>query len=529
MATVTRDNLKHIRALAQKDLFFFAQGILGYEWLNPRVHRPICQRLQDTKKRRVNVTMPRNFYKSVLATISYPLWRAINNPEITILIAMNRIDNASTKLRELQQHVESNSLFRALFPEVIPDFAHVPWGEKRATLRRTLSFGTPTFTVAGAGTKVISQHYDEIIMDDLVTAGKDDVSGGEILPKVQDIDEAINWYRQAIALLRDPREGRILNVGTRWAEKDLVEYILRNKEFAENNYSIKAAETWPDGPATFPERYPMELLREIESMTGSTIFRLWYLNEPIDPHEIVFNLKEEHFYAPGPVEAKLNALPHYTAVDLSVGATAQSDNTAIVTVAVDENNTRWVRDVKYGKFTPDILIDLLFATYDQYKPRVMGIESVAYQAFLPRVMQHFMRERDCPLPLREIKRGGKVSKQTRILAVQPFLQSGMLMIPNGCRDLETEMRDFRLDAKRSGHDDALDALADAVRLSQAQVKVEAAKQERRITTDEEWEAFYKKFYDVNEAAKRLIDGADTDERAGFNHLDPKLHYLHSAN
>ena len=43
----------------------------------------------------------------------------------------------------------------------------------------------------------------------------------------------------------------------------------------------------------------------------------------------------------------------------------------------------------------------------------------------------------------------------------------MMLLPKGCKELVNVLTDFRLDRKRRGRTDILDALADAVKLSEA--------------------------------------------------------------
>jgi len=384
--------LKAYRDKGLENFFFFAKYILGYRKLVHRVHGPICQALQDEKRKRINFTMPRKYYKSTIASIAYPLWRATRNPNLTMLIAMNTTRNAVLKLEELKGHVERNQLYRALYPEAIPDFAHTRWGADAANLRRDTMSGTPTFQAVGATTTVISQAVDEIIMDDILTAQQDDISGEEILPGRRDIDKAIGWYKGAISLIKDPAQGRIINAGTRWAEKDLIEYVLAtDHNFAANNFTLKALDK--DGKATMPENYSLETLEEIRATLGSTIFHLWYLNEPIDPKEIIFPLeRERHFYQPNQMHPGwLESLRVYTAVDLAFTDTEKSDNTAIVTIGVDDKNTRYVLDVQYGHFDPMDTIARLFSLYERFHPRVIGIESVSAAVLMSRFLPHFMR------------------------------------------------------------------------------------------------------------------------------------------
>lgn len=495
--------------LGRRSLFFFTKVILGYDQFSKSVHGPICRALQDIRIARLNATFPRKFFKSTLITIGYPLWRGINDPNIEILVAMNTVDNAKYKLGELQQHVESNQFFRACYQDVIPDF-NKNWSRESCSLRRTSLSGTPTYQIAGATTRVTSRVADEIVMDDLLTVKEGDGQEGEILPNQKDIEQAIVWYQRSLSLLKDPLHGRLLNVGTRWAPKDLVEYVLRtNKRFRENNFELRAVEgEWgtPECRATFPEKYPMEALQELAETQGSTIFRLWYLNEPVDPSELVFRLDDNtNFYNPTEKEAGwVQGLRCYTAVDLAFSDKESADNSAIVTIGVDSENTRYVLDVIYGKYDPMQLVEFLFSVYETFRPHAIGIEKVAAQVLMSKFLPHFMRERDVALPIRDMPRG-RASKGSRlVLGIQPWLEQGMVKLPRGCaKALERELLDYRLDEKRSGHDDALDALSDAIALSQKGYSAEPQKPKRRILTDEDWAAFYAKLYSVDEAVAEL--------------------------
>ena len=502
--------------LGRRSLFFFTKVILGYDKFTSRVHGPLCRALQQLEIARINATMPRKFFKSTLITVSYPLWRGVIDPNVTMLLTMNTIDNARLKLGELKAHVEGNAFFQACYQDVIPDF-NKGWAGERCSLKRTSLSGTPTYQIAGATTRVTSRAVDEIIMDDLLTVKESDGAQGEILPNKNDIEQAIVWYQRSLSLLKDPLNGRLLNVGTRWAPKDLVEFVLRtNERFRQNNFELQAIEggAWgtPECRATMPETYPMAALKEIAETQGSTIFRLWYLNEPIDPSELVFKLDEDdNFYNPSDYDGDwATGLRCYTAVDLAFSDKESADNTAIVTIGVDSDNTRYVLDVIYGKYEPMQIVDFLFAVYETFRPRVIGIEKVAAQVLMSKFLPHFMKERGQALPIRDMPRG-RASKGSRIvLGIQPWVEQGMLKLPRGSgKPLEIEMRDYRLEEKRSGHDDALDALADCITLSQKASAPNAPSKANRVLTDEEWTKFYEKFYSIDAAIAEFEAGGQS--------------------
>ena len=479
------DELKDVRRWADNSLFYFARYVLGYDKLVQRVHEPICQMLQNETLTRVNITMPRKWFKTTLATIAYALWKPcakrINH---TMLIAMNTVENAKPKLREIRQHVESNNRFRAVYPEVIPDFNSTTWGAEHATLRRTGIHGTPTWSIAGATSAVVSGAWDELILDDLLTANENEVVGEEVLPGAKDIVRAIRWFKKSISLLNDPLHGRINNIGTRWGEKDLVQYVLKNnREFAANTYDLRAVDgleiaTDKDGffrivagKATMPEVYSIEALDLILQQQGSTLFRLWYQNEPIDAAELIFNLDPvDNFFKPNEMLADWeDGLRKYTGVDLAYSDKEKADNTSILTIGVDENQIRYVLDLQYGKFQPMETVERLFGVYERYKPRVIGLPKIAAEVLMAKFMPVFMRMKDQALPIRDMPRGGETTKEQRIIAgIQPWVEQRMLKLArvDRIKPLEVEMRDFRIDRHRSGKRDALDALSDAIELSQ---------------------------------------------------------------
>jgi hypothetical protein len=203
-ATTVRDltpaELERIRNQAKKSLYFFVKGVLGKDWIDKDIHLPICKILEDFANRRVGVVLPRSWLKSTLVTIAYPLWRSINNPDYRCLIVQNTYDNATKKLSEIKTIVEKNELFRALFPEILPDESS-SWRADSACLKRPGTFPESTFEVAGTKTRVTSRHYDDIIEDDTVAPDLDDLGIDSIAPSKDQIDQAIGWHRLAVPLL----------------------------------------------------------------------------------------------------------------------------------------------------------------------------------------------------------------------------------------------------------------------------------------------------------------------------------------
>ena len=212
------------RRLSKKSLYFFAKFVLGYDWLVPHIHKPLCDLLQDRKKNRKAVTLPRSWLKSTVCSISYPIWRAIHDCNILVLLVQNTANNAAAKLRSIRAQFDKNSLFRLLFRELLPT-KDCRWTNTALEINRTKPATEATFEAAGRNTQVVGRHYNLIVEDDTVAPDKDEYTEDNVLPTKDDVDQAIGWHKAATFLLVDYNVDEILVVGTRWFQVDVLSYI----------------------------------------------------------------------------------------------------------------------------------------------------------------------------------------------------------------------------------------------------------------------------------------------------------------
>ena len=209
------ETITALRKKCLSSLFNFAQAVMGYDDITEQLHGNVCKFLERPGTRK-QLTLPRSFVKTWLATIAYSIWIALPRleadeypsgispsdpfynigPNIRILIASNVISNANKIIGLIRKTYERNTAMQILFPEVIPEnFNKTKWSDSEATIRRTEDYTESTFEAGGAGGSTISRHYDLIIEDDLIYAKKDDLSNSELQPNQEDIDKAI-WYLQ---------------------------------------------------------------------------------------------------------------------------------------------------------------------------------------------------------------------------------------------------------------------------------------------------------------------------------------------
>lgn len=459
------DNKERAMAdLGRKDFYFLSRGILGRggsDAMTKQVHVPLCKFIQDPVIQNKLVVLPRSFLKSTLCCIKLPIWLALSNPNIRVLIACNIIDNAMNHLRTIKHIFERNTLFRHLYPELVPDIRKVQWSDHAVTVRRTGGYGEATFTAAGVGVNVVGTHYDVIVMDDILTAKKDDVTGDDLAPSQLDIDRAIGWYKLAFSLFDTPSKGVTIYIGTRWAVHDVIDYILEfDKSFVPYIQNVYKKGTI-DEPV-YPERFDAKALEQLKARQGPYIYASQYLLNPLPVEKMVFKPEYIQYYEQMPFN-----VPYwiYTYVDPAISSKKEACNTAIITIARTYDNRIYVVEcVRKKGMSVSELCDALFAIHKKYKPRLVGIESVAYQEAIGKHLKEQMRIKDYFFSVKDDTPTRNEPKDARIRGMQPRFAAKTVWIKSYMNGLETELLEYQ-GVERSRYVDAIDALAGAIKIS----------------------------------------------------------------
>src|SRR5678816_682546 len=110
---------QYLRQRCFESLYFFCKLVLGFHDMTPEFHGQICAYVQRPRRHKL-IVMPRGHLKTSICTIAYSLWRVTQNPELRILIANATATNAEHFVRMIRGVVDSNEMYRWLFPEVLP-------------------------------------------------------------------------------------------------------------------------------------------------------------------------------------------------------------------------------------------------------------------------------------------------------------------------------------------------------------------------------------------------------------------------
>lgn len=212
-----KESLDIERELYLSSFYHFAKFCLGngFDQFVPRVQGEICAALQAPTKRKL-ICVPRGTLKSTIASIAYPIWMILKNPNIRILLDSELFTNSKNFLREIKGHFEMNNRFKEVFGDLVGPL----WNESEIIVKnRTKPLKEPTIACSGIGAGKTSQHYELIIADDL---------SSYLNTKNPDVaKKTIDHYRLYTSLLEP--DGTIVIIGTRYSELDLIGFVIENE------------------------------------------------------------------------------------------------------------------------------------------------------------------------------------------------------------------------------------------------------------------------------------------------------------
>mgnify|MGYP001576030441 FL=1 len=490
-----------LRDLCQRDLQVLAKRFVfddAHIPMSQAFHEPICQFAKTTRWQKNLYMVPRDHYKTGLLTVTQNIQRILINPNVRILIASNKAENAEAMLSELKMRLQSPALL-ALFPDILypnPEKDAPVWRTGAIRVRRTSKAKEETVETTGMEGEITSKHYDHITYDDLV--------GEKNSQTREQVQATIDWWQKSQGLTQPWTTQDI--IGTPWHYADLYMYLVGKRDKGEMALGVYRRACWEPDPRgvdvprygrvapTFPERYTIHTLLEKRRDQGPSVFAAQYLIDPIDEETAVFPLSKQVVRprASFPGYPTHDALWKVMTVDPAISTKGWADYSAIAVVGFDHENRMYVLDLRRDRWPESQLIKEIYDAYAR-TPGIMaiGIEAVGFQKMLFHLLQREAEKRGgLYLPAMKLERDTKITKNTRIRALEPLWSAGEVILADDLAakdDFLEEAARFRL-TKESTHDDMLDALADCLQLrvrphapdpvTQALAHLEPADQER---------------------------------------------------
>lgn len=269
------------------------------------------------------VLMPRGHLKSTLGTTLYVMWRLYRNPELRIFVGSNKQTLSYSFIRELRQYFENEELQQKVWnnrPHIkgamIPELntrararnrnssdetdandRKLIWNNTALQMLRTGRFKEPSVTAGSVGSPITGQHYDIVILDDLVDFKntESEVRKERVEEWIQDIENVLN-QPQAVQIPivgLDTVGGEMIISGTRYAVDDYYGYLIEKQE--ELDYQIHSRNIYKNGSDNsegylWHERYNDNSVNMLKTRLSPRRFASQYLNTVYEKDVALFDL-----------------------------------------------------------------------------------------------------------------------------------------------------------------------------------------------------------------------------------------------
>ena len=221
---------------------------------------------------RIIISAPPRHGKSELASVNVPTWIMERFPKKKIILTGYGAELATGFSRRVRDNFTDPANFELLSTRIRADASRV---EAFQTTE-----GGAMFAV-GLGGAITGRGAHVLLIDDYIKEIKEALS-----PTYREY--VWNWFTTTAFTRLEPG-GSCIIIATRWHSDDLIGRIL--KHLASENWEyieIPAVARDGDllgrevGEALFPERYPIERLRELQATLGSIYFQALYQQRPVD-------------------------------------------------------------------------------------------------------------------------------------------------------------------------------------------------------------------------------------------------------
>ena len=330
---------------------------------------------------------PRNSRKTTAITIGKSLHRALQNPNISILLFGETHHNALERLRTIKTICETNQDFIDVFGVMGYTGGPRKWSEEELYFmtRTNPNIINPTFSAAGLDSATVGGHYDLIICDDLVS--DKNTQSEEQISKTKRIFDTLFY-------LLNPG-GEFWVIGTFWDQYDLYNSLLDPNQYTDFHFFVKGGFGDPgklDGePILGHEPFNLtrdRLLHELNKPGNRRMALMQLFSYCTDEEKQPFKDSQKKLWNPqtkvGPIGADGNPIPVPDKKDLNICITVDpaastsetACDTGIIVAGMDENANIWELENGSGQYEPSqtILEDIrsmgeMDAQYHRHRER----------------------------------------------------------------------------------------------------------------------------------------------------------------
>lgn len=367
----------------------------------------------DAGHKRIVAVIPRSMAKSTIFTKHGTIKDICVGENHKITIVSDTAALAYYWLGEIRKELENNRYLISHFGEMKTD----KWTEKHIVCRR--KDGTLVEVRAvGAGAQARGFRPHKIVVDDL--ENDENVRSEDQRAKLKD------WFDKALINTLEP-DGQLVMLGTMLHPQALLNDVTHRPGWKVFKYQAIT----PDGKPLWPQKWPLDKLKERRAEIGHLAFQSEFMNEPIISENPIFIREWFRPYEPESAVFKNDlskGLHHVIAIDPAISKKETADYTAICTIGstFDNPTKHYLRrdGCVRGHWTINKQVTELVRLYDKFQASQILVETTAYQEALSQELRRWCEENRRHINIREIK--PDKDKERRAHAVAPTVERGQV-------------------------------------------------------------------------------------------------------
>jgi hypothetical protein len=444
-------------------------------------HRELFADLADPPRRLITRVAPRGHAKSTCAAFAYPLWCLCTQRKRNIVILTHETSLSTQFVRDIRSELESNELILKTYGDLCTAVADddppsksttksTKSSKRKSTKKRSRgSWSQAKFTASNAvtvqakgagssfrGVRVGPTRPDLIICDD--------IEKDELVATEEGRRKLEHWLRRVVMPALAP-DGQLVVLGSIIHHDSLLANLRDRQKFPRWDYRVYRAIECPadaDGvhhrQALWPSRWPLHRLDEERDRIGTLAFEQEYQANPIDDSIRIFRPEWLRRYDPAEIEHR--PLINLIAVDPATGASG-GDFFALWVGSIDpDTGLIYTRQLTLERIGIVQQVKRILATFDEWRPVKIGIETTAYQVVLKQILDEISMKERRYLPIVAVQTLS--NKRARIEGASPFFENGTFRLPP---TLDPEAERQFLEFPKARHDDAPDVCAMGIELA----------------------------------------------------------------
>lgn len=313
------------------------------------------------------ISMPPRHGKTVTVSKLFPAWFLAEHPEMRVILASYGMTLAQKNSRYARNTIQSIG-FRDIYPYI--SLAQ----DSKAVDAWDLSGHAGGMDAVGVGAGVTGKGGHLIIVDDPVKSREEAESETYR-------DKTWDWFTDDLYSRREPGAA-IVVIMTRWHQDDLVGRLLKAEPDKWTVLSLPAIAEDNDGmgrqagAALWPDRFPIDVLRDIERTMGGYSWSALYQQRPVPAEGGIF--KRAWFHMVDSLPRMVHTVRYW---DLAMSEKTTADYTVGVKIGQGEDGHYYVMDVtRFQKEWGDVVPEIARVCMEDGGNVIVGIEEAGFMS-----------------------------------------------------------------------------------------------------------------------------------------------------